>query len=440
MANNNGNGKKNDVTANQGAQPEVVQPAKRSDNLFDRVGNQQIHQAIATAQAEQKAPETLLTSMVENETQNETQAGVEQQSSQDWWKDDAQAQAQVEEEETSIAQKLEPEAEVQKAPEPSKVAETPGAAAVLAAVTPQVAPEVAPEVAAVEKKDVVAQKLDSEAGQDQKIQAQAAEKLLMARAMLRGEDASQVSVEKESEQEISQQEELALAELESKEASGTATEAVAMLIMADAQNMDDLDKAEMLTHGREEVQESDLEGQSGELRALMAAEQLPNQLGDFDRDAANIVSDTPMNERQTLRNLTDEIRMIAERIHNHPKMLDPNATIEEKSTALVETLARQLDVPTRESIAAHPFTALTEDLVFEPRAMMEINKISGSQRDIRQMGSFAVILWQLTTNAARGELDTIGDAKLINENDFLSGMLTNMANKMYVDALAQPGW
>lgn len=392
MANNDGNGKKNQNGAQvTTSEPQVQQPVNRRADVQDRHGNDQVAAVIQNQNNGQETEASLLATMVDE--QPEHQAAQEQA----WWQEDDVAQQQsAEEEEEQIVARRASDTDDQKAQQSTK--------------------------------------------QAARIETAAAEKALMARAVLEGRDPAQLDMQRESRRTLSTQESTALDTIQKLEAAGKGSEQAAILALADAKNLDEADKAELLLDSGVDIDANDVENESPELQALIAATKLPGNLGDYDRDAAQLIGTTPLTERQTLQNVTNEIRMIAEQMHNHPAMLDPNASIESKSTALIETLAYAMDVPTRESLAVHPFTVLTEELIFEPQAMMEINKIAGSRRDIRQMGSFAVILWQIATDTARMELDALGDDQMVNEQDFLTSMLTGMANKMYVDALSRPGW
>lgn len=460
MANNNGNGKKNQ----QGGQsttsePQSQQPVNRRADVQDKHGNDQVKEVIKDKNAGNTPQETVLSRAQED-------AELEQQSAQqqEWWREDdlAEHQAIEEEEEQSIAAASateEDQAQTAASGGSEAARQAPAAAMAAAVLTEEeqlVAPELEEEEAVAqaelgqeeEEEQIVAnkasdtdeQKAQKKTKKAEQIETAATEKALLARAVLEGRDVSQVDIAAESRKDLSSQEANALEEIQRQEAAGKGSEQAAILALADAKNLDEADKAAMLLGSGVDLDAKSVENESPQLQALLAAQQLPGSLGDYDKDAAELIGTNPLSERQTLQNVTNEIRMIAEQMHNHPALLDPNASIEAKSTALIETLAYSMDVPTRESLAVHPFTVLTDELIFEPRAMMEINKIAGSRRDIRQMGSFAVILWQITTDAARLELDALGNEKMINEQDFLSGMLTDMANKMYVDALSRPGW
>ncbi len=221
-------------------------------------------------------------------------------------------------------------------------------------------------------------------------------------------------------------------------AGGRLTEEQAMLAMASAKGLDEEKKAEMLLASGKEIDLAALKEESGELRARVLAEELPPELAGFAEKAAREAADAPLSERDTIKNVTDHIQRLAMQIANYPQLTDPQASVEEKATRLVEVLAYELDVPTRESVGVHLFEGLIDDMIFDPRGLMEINRIAGNRRDVRTIGSFGVVLWQCAVDATRRRLDNLDDKTQINEGAFLAGIFNEMANQMYTDALAKP--
>lgn len=235
------------------------------------------------------------------------------------------------------------------------------------------------------------------------------------------------------------QEELALLQSKKNQMSRGELAEQEIHIVKDAERagMDEEQQAAMLLkHG--DVSREVLDAQTGAVRAHLAADQMPDVLAGFNRDAAEEASDSPLNERDTIRNVTEELRMIASQMQNHPSLMDPSKSIEEKATALVDILAFELDVPTRESVAAHPFVGLHEDLIFNPQSIMAINQISGSSREVRALGSFAVVAWQLAVDTVHTRLNIMEDDESIQEDQIWRECMGRLADQMYVDALLKP--
>lgn len=394
MANNNNAGKKNG--ANLGRAVEPTQPAatQRTDNLFSRHGNQQISDVIQQAQTEQKTQGPSILQAAEAETEQVAEQAPA-------WAQESEKARREEEEAAQIARRAEPE---EARANQSDTGETqPGVrvnSSVAAALTESTAPE---------------KKVDD---------------ATMNRLVLKGSEAASLLAGADKAQ-------VEEAERVQKQKGGTLEVADVMLAMATASGLDEDEKAELLLKQGGDLSNEVLEGQSGELRTLIAADKLPPELSKFARNAASQASDTPLSERDTLKNVMDRIRMITQQIGNYPKLTDPKASIEEKSTRLVELLAYELDVPTRESVASHPFQALVDDMIFDPQGIMEINRVAGSRRDVRTIGSFGVVLWQLARDAVQGRLEQLDDKKQINETDFLGTIYNQMASDMYTDGMQQ---
>ena len=387
MANNGNVGKKNGAgsagRANQA--PETSSPTRR-DNLFARHGNQQISEAITAAQnqQQQQGPTSVLQA-AEAETEQITAQTPE------WASTD---QSRQEDEETQILRRTEEAGAEQEKPE-----------------------------ARVDSS--VASKLTESSSPDKKV-----DDLTLHRLTLRGSEASALLAGADAAQ-------LAEAERVQKQRGGTLGIEDVMLAMATAHGIDEEEKAEMLL-SRGDVDEKALEGQSGELRTLVTADKLPPELSKFAKNAAADTSNSPLSERDTLKNVMDRIRMITQQMGNHPQLTDPKASVEEKATRLVELLAYELDVPTRESVAAHSYQALLEDMIFDPQGIMEVNRIAGNRRDVRTIGSFGVVLWQLARDAVQGRLEQLDDKTQINETDFLANIYSQMATDMYTDGMQKP--
>jgi hypothetical protein len=235
------------------------------------------------------------------------------------------------------------------------------------------------------------------------------------------------------------QEELAL--LQSKKGQMSrgelAEQEINILKDAERAGMDSEQQAQMLL-AQGDVSKEVVDQTTGAVRAHLAADQMPDMLAGFARDAAGETSDTPLNERDTIRNVTEELRLIAAQMQNHPSLMDPEKSIEDKATALVDVLAFELDVPTRESVAAHPFVGLHDDLVFNPQAIMAINQIAGSSREVRALGSFAVVAWQLAVDTVHDRLNTMEDDESIQEDQIWRQCMNELADQMYTDALLKP--
>ncbi|MCB9677458.1 MAG: hypothetical protein H6737_20285 [Alphaproteobacteria bacterium] len=238
---------------------------------------------------------------------------------------------------------------------------------------------------------------------------------------------------------LAPQEELALLNEKKAQMSAGALAEQELNILKDAEKagLSEEDKAAMLVK-QGDVKQEVLDEQTGAVRALVAAEQMPESLAAFQRDAAQETSKTPLNERDTIRNVTEEIRLISKQIQNHPKLTDPNMSVEDKATAMVDILAYELDVPTRESVAAHPFVGLHEDLVFDPQSILAINSIAGSSREVRALGGFAIVAWQMCVDQVKNKLAAMDEDESLDENDLWKDCLGGLANKMYVDALLKP--
>ncbi|MEZ4318287.1 MAG: hypothetical protein R3F61_12325 [Myxococcota bacterium] len=238
---------------------------------------------------------------------------------------------------------------------------------------------------------------------------------------------------------LSPQEEFALLnEKKAQMSAGALAEQEVNIIKdAEAAGMDEEQQAAMLVK-QGDVSAEVRDQQTGAVQSLLAAEQMPTVLADFNRDASHDVSKTPLNERDTIRNVTEEIRLIGKNIQTHPKLADPKLSVEEKATALVDILAYELDVPTRESVAAHPFVGLHEDLVFDPQSILAINSIAGSSREVRTLGSFAVVAWQLAVDTVKDKLAAHDDGDVIEEDVLWKNCLGELAGNMYVDALLKP--
>lgn len=390
MANNNNLGKKGGPQAGLAKASETAETvaAPKKDNVFSRHGNQQISEAIQQTQAQQQTQQQSLLASLEAETEQ----GPEKAPA---W---AAETAKTEEEESSIARRPEAEAETKAA---SETAKKPANATAAAMLTESAAPE--KKVADEEVKGIAQKNSDAEA--------------LVAAA-----DEKQLDEVKAARQA----------------SPGLLSEEAVMLAMAEAKGLDEEKKAEMLLAKGNDVDLELLEGESGELRTLVVAEQLPPELAAFAKDAATEASDSPLSERDTMKNLMDQILTISQQIGNHSQLTDPTASVEEKATRLVELVAYELDIPTRESVSSHPFHALLEDMIFDPAGVMQINRVAGNRRDVRTIGSFAVVLWQLAYDAMQMRLDNLDDKQQINETDFLASVYNEMARDMFTEAMSKP--
>ncbi len=254
-------------------------------------------------------------------------------------------------------------------------------------------------------------------------------------------EASKQQADKDSQRgrRLQPQEELALLQSKKNQMSRgeLADQEVNILKDAERAGMDHEQQAQMLLASGD-VSKEVVDQSSGAVRAHLAADQMPDMLAGFHRDAAAEASDTPLNERDTIRNVTEELRLIASQMQNHASLMDPEKSIEDKATALVDILAFELDVPTRESVAAHPFVGLHEDLIFNPQSIMAINQISGSSREVRALGSFAVVAWQLAVDTVHNRLNTMEDDESIQEDQIWKECMGQLADRMYVDALLKP--
>jgi len=252
-------------------------------------------------------------------------------------------------------------------------------------------------------------------------------------------DRQQADKDSERGRRLAPQEELALlADKKAAMSAGALAEHEKSILKdADAAGASEEEKAAMLVKSGS-VSEEVLHAQTGAVQAFVAADQMPEMLAGLNRDAAGDVSKTPLNERDTIRNVTEEIRLIGKQIQTHPRLASPSLSIEEKATAMVDILAYQLDVPTRESVAAHPFLGLHEDLIFDPQSIMAINTIAGSSREVRTLGSFAIVAWQLAVNTVKDELNTKDDNTAIDESKLWKTCLSDLAGQMYIDALMKP--
>lgn len=226
-----------------------------------------------------------------------------------------------------------------------------------------------------------------------------------------------------------------------KKAAMSSNEIVAeeqqLLAKADEEGMSEEDKAQMLV-AVGDVSREVMDEQSGEVRAHLAAEHMPMALADLNRDAAAEAGDSVLNERDTIRNLTDEMRRIGESFHKFPDLQRTDLSVEEKAASFMRILALELDVPTLESVAAHPFIGLHEDLVFDANAVMMVNQIAGSSRDVRAMGSFTMVAWQHIVDEIKNRLGSMDDKEQVEEDSFWSGALRDLSMTMYTDALIKP--
>lgn len=385
MANNNSNGKKGgprNAVDQAASTPETATPAKKN-NLFSRMGNQQISEDIQARQSN-KAPESLLASL-------DQEAEVVATQEPSW--------ASEKEDEAQVARRPAADAEEQKkADTPAK---KPANAVAAVMLTEQAQP--VQQVAESELKGLAAKNSDAE-------------------AMIAGADEQQLDAVKVA-----------------RASSNTIlSESAVMLAMADSKGMDEGKKAEMLLAGNKDVELESLEGQSGELRALIVADQLPSELAGFARDSADLAAENPLGERETLKNTMDQLLTISQQLSNHSDLTDPNLSVDEKATKLVEVVAYELDIPTRESLSSHPYHALIEDMLFDPAGMMAVNRSAGTSPDVRAMGSFAVVLWQLAHDAVETRLENLDDKKQINETDFLSATYRDMSRDMFTKAMSKP--
>jgi hypothetical protein len=211
----------------------------------------------------------------------------------------------------------------------------------------------------------------------------------------------------------------------------------ALLKDADKRGLDDQDKAAMLIRSGD-VDQDVVKDQTGGVQSLMAAEQMPSAMAAINRDASADAAKKPLTERQTIRNVTDELRLMSKQIGNYPALNDPNLSIESKATQLVDLLASQLDPNTRESVSSYAYTGITEDLIFDPQAILEINTVAGSNRDVRTIGGFSMVLWQVCVDAVRGQLSTLDKKDQVNEADLWQTQLRRVAGDMYMEAMAKP--
>jgi hypothetical protein len=255
----------------------------------------------------------------------------------------------------------------------------------------------------------------------------------------RQEQKQQADKDSKRGRRLAPQEELALLnEKKAQMSAGSlAEQEVNILKDAEKSGMSDEAQAAMLVK-QGDVSQEVVDQQTGAVQTLMAAEHMPEAIAGLHRDAAQEASKTPLNERDTIRNVTEEIRLISKQIQTHPQLSDPNLSIEEKATALVDILAYELDVPTLESVAAHPFIGLHEDLVFDPQSILAINSIAGSSRQVRALGGFAIVAWQLAVDTVKNKLSAMDEDESLREDQLWKDCLGGLANKMYVDALLKP--
>jgi hypothetical protein len=388
MANNNNLGRKGGPqnTADQASQAAAAATSQKKDNLFSRLGNQQLSDQIQQRQATQ-APESQILAELDQEA--EQSASVEQETP-DW--------ATEKEDEAQIARRPETETETQQDAEPQKQPTNAVAATLL---TDSAQPE--KKVADQDMAGLTAKNSDAE-------------------AMLAGADDKQLEAVRRARQE----------------ATTTLSEEAVMLAMAEGRGLDEDKKAEMLLAGNKDVELESLEGESGELRALVVAEQLPSELAGFARDSATLASDNPLGERETLKNTMDQLLTVSQQLGNYSELTNPELSIQDKATKLVEIVAYELDIQTRESLSSHPFHALLEDMLFDPAGMMAINRSAGTRPDVRTMGSFAVVLWQLAHDAVETRLENLDDKQQINEKDFLADTYREMSRDMFTKAMSKP--
>jgi hypothetical protein len=77
-------------------------------------------------------------------------------------------------------------------------------------------------------------------------------------------------------------------------------------------------------------------------------------------------------------------------------------------------------------------------MIFDPAGVMSINRVAGNRRNVRTMGAFSVILWQLSHDALETRLENLEDKKQINEKDFLSDTYREMSREMFTKAMQKP--